>query len=48
MITYWDESGKFDKSIAVAVEPVSPFYDAEEHHQDYYKKNAFRYALYKK
>lgn len=28
--------------------PASPFYEAEEKHQHYYKKNSFHYNLYKK
>lgn len=34
-----NESGKFSKPIAVAIEPAGPFYSAEEYHQDFYKKN---------
>ncbi len=40
-------SRKFDKPIAVKVEPWVNFFKAEEYHQDYYKKSAFRYNLYK-
>jgi peptide methionine sulfoxide reductase msrA/msrB len=42
-----EASHKFDKSIAVKVEPWVNFFPAEEYHQDYYKKSAFRYNLYK-
>lgn len=42
-----DASKKFDKPIAVKVEPKTTFFAAEEYHQDYYKKSAFRYNLYK-
>jgi peptide methionine sulfoxide reductase msrA/msrB len=41
------DSGKFDKPIAVKIEPFTTFFPAEEYHQDYYKKSAFRYNLYK-
>jgi peptide methionine sulfoxide reductase msrA/msrB len=42
------ESGKFSKPIATNILPARAFFDAEEYHQDFYKKNAFRYALYKR
>ena len=41
------DSGKFNKPIATLILPVVPFYPAEEYHQDYYKKSAIRYNLYK-
>ncbi len=41
-------SKKFDKPIAVKIEPLTPFYQAEEYHQDYAQKSSFRYNLYKK
>lgn len=40
-------SGRFDKPIAVAVLPASTFYEAEEYHQDYHKKNPLRYKMYR-
>jgi peptide methionine sulfoxide reductase msrA/msrB len=40
-------SGKFTKPIVTAVEPASPFYPAEDYHQNYAKKNPLRYQLYK-
>jgi peptide methionine sulfoxide reductase msrA/msrB len=42
------ESGRFSKPIATEIVPARAFFDAEEYHQDFYKKNAFRYALYKR
>ncbi|MBI4003420.1 MAG: peptide-methionine (S)-S-oxide reductase MsrA, partial [Candidatus Omnitrophica bacterium] len=41
------QSGKFTKPIVTSVEPASPFYPAEDYHQDYAKKNPLRYKLYK-
>lgn len=41
-----DESGKFSKPVAVTIEPAQPFYEAEEYHQDFYRKNPERYNAY--
>ncbi|GEL76212.1 peptide-methionine (S)-S-oxide reductase MsrA [Tenuibacillus multivorans] len=43
-----ENSGKFNDPIVVEIKEAQTFYPAEEHHQDYYKKNAFHYKLYKK
>ncbi|MBH9966799.1 peptide-methionine (S)-S-oxide reductase MsrA [[Bacillus] enclensis] len=43
-----EESGKFNSPIVTEIIPACTFYEAEEYHQDFYKKNAFRYALYKR
>ncbi len=41
-------SGKFDKPIATEIVPFTTFFEAEDEHQAYYKKNPLRYMMYKK
>lgn len=41
------ESKKFSKPIYTPIRKSEDFYPAEEYHQDYYKKSAFRYKLYR-
>jgi len=38
-----EASGKFNKPIVTEILPASPFYPAEEYHQDYYMKNKEHY-----
>jgi peptide methionine sulfoxide reductase msrA/msrB len=42
-----EERQVFDKAIVTPIIPVGRFYRAEEHHQDYYKKNPVRYRYYR-
>jgi len=42
-----EASGRFGAPIVTEVTPFSAFYPAEEYHQDYYKKNPFRYKYYR-
>ncbi|WP_268913061.1 peptide-methionine (S)-S-oxide reductase MsrA [Lentilactobacillus sp. SPB1-3] len=39
------ESEMFDKPIVTKIEKVQPFYDAEEEHQEFYKKDPLRFEL---
>lgn len=40
-------SGIFDKPIVTEIVAAAPFYEAEEVHQDYYKKQPFHYQRYR-
>jgi peptide methionine sulfoxide reductase msrA/msrB len=41
------QSGKFKNPLATEILKFTKFYNAEEYHQDYYKKNPFRYQYYR-
>ncbi len=40
-------SKRFKKPITTEILPFDQFYPAEDYHQDYYKKNPFRYKFYR-
>lgn len=40
------DSGRFNKPIATPILPAKPFYEAEEYHQQFYKKSPARYQAY--
>jgi peptide methionine sulfoxide reductase msrA/msrB len=42
-----EQAGTFDKPIATEIVEIARFYPAEDYHQNYYKKNALRYKLYR-
>jgi peptide methionine sulfoxide reductase msrA/msrB len=41
------KSGRFDKPIVTEILPLNTFYEAEEYHQDYYKRHRLRYKYYR-
>lgn len=42
-----DASGRFERPVVTDILPLGTFYDAEDYHQDYYKKNSLRYKWYR-
>jgi len=41
-----EASGRFQEPIVTAIRELDVFYEAEEYHQDYYKKNVVNYKIY--
>lgn len=42
-----EQSGRYDRPIATAVEPYTNFYPAEDYHQKYYRSNPLHYKMYR-
>jgi peptide methionine sulfoxide reductase msrA/msrB len=42
-----EQSGRFDKPIATEILPAKTFYQAEDYHQDYFRKKPLRYQYYR-
>jgi peptide methionine sulfoxide reductase msrA/msrB len=42
-----EKSGRFNKPIVMEIVPLTKFYEAEEYHQDYYKRHSLRYKYYR-
>ena len=40
------DSGRYDEPVVIEITQLDEFYEAEEYHQDYYKKNPIRYKIY--
>lgn len=42
-----EQSGRFSKPIGTEIVAFTKFYPAEDYHQDYYRRHAFRYGIYR-
>ena len=41
------KSGRFDRPIVTEINKFTKFYEAEDYHQDYYKKHSLKYSYYR-
>ncbi len=41
------KSGRFSRPVVTKLLPAGPFWEAEDYHQDYYRKNPLRYQFYR-
>lgn len=42
-----EASGRYDEPIVTPIRPFENFYEAEDYHQDYYKKSPIKYRFYR-
>lgn len=43
-----EKSGRTKGPVVTGIRPASEFYEAEQYHQEYFRKHPFRYKMYKK
>ena len=48
LLSELDKSNIFESQVAIKLLPQADFYEAEEYHQEYYKKNKLHYKAYRR
>ena len=48
LLSELDKSNIFESQVAIKLLPQADFYEAEEYHQEYYKKNKLHYKTYRR